>query len=138
MLVLSRRHCSTPLSNSISNFFSNFIITVSDVNLCSMASVSVISLSEFILSIPLKSSALFNTLWWLVCSRSFFACLVYSIYFENFSLSIATKPSAYCVRQFFLSEISTKYQPSLSTLFPLHPHLFYLRNIFAIFYLDFL
>ena len=61
-VALAWRHCSCSLSNSVSKFLSNLLVTASDIDFYLLASVSVLSFSDFILSISLQISALFNTL----------------------------------------------------------------------------
>ena len=61
MVALARQHCSCSLYNYVSKFISNLLVTDSDVDFCSMDSVSLISFSEFILYILVKCYAIFNT-----------------------------------------------------------------------------
>ena len=117
MVALSRQHCSCPLSNYVSKLISNLLSTSSDVNFRSMESVSVLSFSDFIFSISLTSSYLFNTLWWLICSSTSFARLVCSSTFDKLYSPLAIQSCAYCAGKLFLFDIDAKYQYSFSTFF---------------------
>ena len=97
-----------------------------------MDSVPVLYLYDFILSISLKSSALFNNLLLLMCSIPFFACLLCSISFDTIYFPLATQSSAYCEGQLFLVEISAKEQSDFSTFFLLQLHIFHLCFYFCI------
>ena len=138
MVALAWRHCSCSLSNSILKYLSDLLITYSDVNFFSMASVSVIYLSHFILSISLKCSALFNTLFWSMWYSPFFACSACSISFDTIYFSLATHSSAYFQENSscftFMQKINMHFQPSLWCICIL----FHLIKICVIFYLDFL
>ena len=72
IVALAWCNCSRSLSKYVSKLLSNLLVTASDVDFCSMASLSVLYFSDFTLSIPLNSYALFNTLLKQVCFSPFF------------------------------------------------------------------
>ena len=76
VVALSWRHCSCSLSNYVYKFISNLVITASDVDFFSMASVLVLSFSGFIISISLKRCTIFNTFLLMMWSIPFF-CVYY-------------------------------------------------------------
>ena len=78
VVALVQCHCSSSLSSSVSKYIYNPLIKTSDVDFCSMVSVTVLFLSYFIFSISLEGYVLFKTLWWFICSSIFFASLVCS------------------------------------------------------------
>ena len=135
MGTLARRHCSHSLYNYFSKFLSNLLIKASDVDFYSMASISVLYFSEFILYILLKSSPLFDNLQRLMCSIPFVEFLFCFSYFEKiyFSLEIIYLPivqeNHFCL--IFLQNINLTFQLSFrcSCIF------FRLSKLCVIFYL---
>ena len=136
MVPLDRKYFSCSLSNFVSKFLSNLLFAASYESFFSMDCVSVLSLSYFILSVSLKSSAIFNTFWLLVCSSPFFVYLVCSVYFDTIYFSLVIQSSDYCAGQLFPFGVSAKENMNLQLSFCWIYIFFHLSKLCVIFYLD--